>query len=70
MKFKNFRITAIPNITDAYCECGAELIEVSNGFLSSAMFCPKCENVYQLKLVKMPIKKVSIEFINQCKKDL
>jgi glycyl-tRNA synthetase alpha subunit len=68
MLYDNFKIGASPFIHDAYCKCGHVLVEVSNGFLSTAMFCEKCENVYQLKLVKTPASKISKEFIEQCKK--
>lgn len=68
MIFDGFKIAASPFITDAYCKCGNRLHEVSNGLLSAAMFCPKCENVYLLKLVKLPDKKVTKEFLEQCRK--
>ena len=65
MKFKNFEIHAIPHITDAYCSCGGKLYEVPDGFLSAAMFCPKCENIYALRLMKIP--NVRKEFLKQCR---
>ncbi len=70
MIFDNFKITATPFIHDAYCKCGKTLIEVSNGRFSISMFCPKCENIYGLKLVKIPDKKISKEYLEQCRKKL
>jgi hypothetical protein len=67
MIFDNFKIAASPFIADAYCKCGNTLHEVPNGFMSIVMYCPKCEDVYQLKLVKMPKSKVSDVFLEQCK---
>lgn len=69
MKFKNFSIHASPFISDAYCECGNSLKEVSNGFFSIVMFCSICENIYQLKLIKVPNKKIDHEFLEQCIKN-
>lgn len=69
MKFDKFRITASPFITDAYCACGTELREVPDGRLSSAMFCPKCESVYTLKLIKLPKKQISAEYLKQARED-
>lgn len=60
-----FRISADPFITDAYCECGADLKEVSNGWFSRAMFCPKCHNVYELKLIKFAKNKINADFIKE-----
>lgn len=69
MIYDNFKISASPFICDAYCKCGNRLIEVSNGMFSTAMYCPKCENVYALKLIQVPKKKVTEEFLEQCRKD-
>jgi len=69
MKFKNFRIHAEPYIMDAKCNCGQKLKEVSNGFLSSVMYCPFCEEIYELKLIKIPKKKISKEFLEHCRKE-
>ena len=69
MKYEGFEIHASPFITDAYCECGKRLIEVANGLLSTAMYCPKCENVYRLKLIKVNRKKASKKFLKQCRED-
>ena len=70
MKFDNFEIYATPHIIEAYCRCGNTLIEVSNGLFSRAMFCSKCENVYQLKLIKVPQKKISSDFLKQARKEV
>ena len=70
MKYTNFSLVAYPRITDAFCKCGTSLIEVSNGFLSSVMFCPKCESVYELKLVKVPESKVTEEFLVQSRNEI
>jgi len=70
MIFDNFKIAASPFIADAYCKCGNKLHEVPNGFMSIVMYCQKCEDVYQLKLVKMPKAKVPRDFLEQCKSKL
>jgi len=71
MKFDNFEIHASPFITNAVCnKCGTGLEEVSNGWFSKAMYCPKCEGVFTIKLVKVPSKKVSKEFIEGCRKQV
>ncbi len=71
MEFDNFRITAIPYIIDAHCNnCHTELIEVDNGWTSRAMFCPKCENVYMLKLIKAQDKYVNEAFLEQARKEV
>lgn len=71
MKFDGFELHATPHIDRAYCkDCGNGLIEVSNGLLSTALYCPDCENVYTLKLIKVPSKKISAEYIKQCKKEI
>lgn len=67
MIYDGFKIAATPFICDAYCKCGSRLIEVTNGLLSTAMYCPKCESVYVLKLIKLADKKVSEEFLQQCR---
>ena len=63
MIFDNFEIYA-------FCKCGNTLRTVSNGLLSNVMFCSKCENIYQLQLRKIPKKKISKEFIEQCRKEI
>ena len=67
---KNFKLYATIHLLDAFCECGERLIEVSNGWFSKAGYCPKCENVYVLKLVKVPKRKVSREFLEQCRAEV
>ena len=69
MKFNKFEIHAKPFIADAYCVCGHGLTEVSNGFFSKAMFCLKCEKVYELKLVKVSAKRITKNFLEQCRKE-
>jgi len=69
MLFKGFKIHATPFIEDAYCKCGEELKMVSNGLLSSALYCPKCEKIYELKLIKVPGDKISKEYLEQCRKE-
>lgn len=67
MIYDGFKIAATPFIHDAYCKCGNRLVEVSNGLLSTAMYCPKCQSVYTLRLIKLAAKKVSEEFLQQCR---
>lgn len=69
MKYDGFSLVASPHVIDASCKCGATLREVSNGFLSSAMFCPTCESIYILRLVKLPASKVSEEFLMQAREE-
>ena len=35
--------------------------------MSRALYCPKCENVYILKKIKVPVKKITEEFLKQCR---
>ena len=70
MILKNFSISAHPFISDAHCKCGNSLIQVSNGLFSNVMFCKTCENVYELKLIKVPSKKVSQGFLEQARKQV
>lgn len=70
MNFGKFRIAATPHIIDALCHCGNYAKEVSNGFLSSALYCPHCETVYELKMVKVPDSKISPEFLEQCRDEV
>jgi hypothetical protein len=67
--FNNFQIGATPYIHHAYCKCGETLREVSNGLLSKAMFCPKCESIYMLTLRKVPSKLITKDFMKQCKEE-
>jgi len=70
MKFNNFSLRAEPYIAEAHCSrCGKELVEVSNGFISSVMFCPSCELFFELKLVKIRDDKISKEFLEQSRKE-
>lgn len=73
MIFEGFKIHAVPMLDEAYCNnkrCKRKdkLIEVSNGFLSSALFCPACESVYLIKLER--VKKVPKDFLQQCKDEV
>ena len=69
MIYDNFKLVAFPHITDAYCKCGETLREVSNGFLSTSMYCPRCENVYQIKLIKVPPSKITEKYLKQCREE-
>lgn len=69
MIFEGFKLHAVPTIREAYCrnkKCKTkpELVEVSNGLLSVALFCSNCHSVYALKLER--IQKVSKEYLRQC----
>lgn len=68
--FDKFKLVATPQIIDAYCECGGTMQEVFNSLLSRAMFCPKCENVYMLKLVRVAKKFISAEFLKQARSEV
>jgi hypothetical protein len=66
MKASGFEIHAEPFISNATCRvCRKRLHQVSNGLFGVAMFCPACESVYELKLVKIPGSNVGKEFIEQ-----
>lgn len=67
MIYDGFKLAATPFIADAYCKYGHRLVEVPNGLMSSVLFCPKCEDIYQLKLVKIPKAKITEEFLQQCR---
>jgi len=68
MIFNGFEIHAEPFISKATCKCGkSELVQVPNGFLGIAMYCPECENVYTLKMIKVPANKLNQDFIDQCR---
>lgn len=64
-----FRLVAIPEVVDAYCACGHELAEVSNGLLGKVLFCTKCETVYELKLVKVVKTRITKSFLKQCREE-
>ena len=69
MKFGNIRIDSQPIISEAACnKCGHYCDVVSNGFLDNLLFCSKCEIVYELKLIKMPNKFITEEYLEQCRK--
>ncbi len=71
MEFNGFKIHSFPQIIDAYCKkCGELLKQVSNGWISSVMFCIKCENVYELKLMKVAKKKIGEDFLMQCRQEV
>lgn len=66
--FENFELHAEPTVTSARCrKCRNDLVEVPNGFLSRAWFCPACEFVYMLKLVKAPASTIDDAFMAQCR---
>ena len=67
MHLDGFNVHATPFLEGSCRECRNNLTEVSNGFLGSALFCPKCEIVYIPKLVKVPESKVGDEFLQQCR---
>jgi len=68
--FDRFEIHARPSIERAFCKCGNHCEEVSNGWLSVVLFCPKCESVYALKMVKVPQKQLTAKFLEQCRKEI
>jgi len=60
MIYEGFKIHSTERIHEAYCsnrKCKKrgekEMIEVSNGFASVALFCPHCESVYVLTLERV-----------------
>ena len=70
MRSHEYRLLAKIVIADVYCkECHNLLVEVRDGWFESALFCPKCKNVYALKLTKIPNKKISKEFLEQAEKE-
>ena len=69
MKFKNLEIKTTFKLGGTCRDCHNDLKEVPNGWLSSALFCPKCEAVYEIKLVKVPKEKVTKEYLEQCRKE-
>jgi len=66
MEFSNFTLCARSFLANAYCSCGNDLVEVSNGFVSKAWFCNKCHSVYILELIKVSKNKITKKFIKQC----
>jgi uncharacterized Zn finger protein (UPF0148 family) len=71
MLYSNFKIVAYPKIIEATCpKCNNTLKEVDNGWFSSALFCPKCESAFVLKLIKLPQDKIDKEWIAQSKEQI
>jgi phage FluMu protein Com len=71
MRINKIFISAIPYIKECPCpKCNQNLYEVPNGFLSTSLYCPKCKNVYELKAVKVPDKKIKPEYLEQCEKEV
>lgn len=48
-----------------FCDCGDRLYEISNGLLDRLWICESCHNVYQLELRKIPLNKLSKDYIKQ-----
>lgn len=65
MIFANFKLTAFPKIMEATCKCGNFMEEMDNGFLSAIYYCEKCKAAYEPKMVKIPIKRLSKEFVKK-----
>lgn len=61
VKYDNFSL--ITKVVGVCRECDSNLIEIGK-----TLFCPKCESVYALRLVKIPDKYVTGEWIIQAKK--
>ncbi len=76
MIYEGFKIHSVEHIQEAYCQnkrCKTkpEMLEVSNGFLSRALFCPACHSVYILRLELVPkTHKNYKEFKQQCLDEL
>lgn len=70
MIFDDFEINAMPFFSSMNCKnCGESLKEVSDGWLSRAFYCPECENVYTLKIIKVSDKKITKKFLKQCREE-
>ena len=70
MNFSGVEIQATPFVSKAPCrKCHNYLKMVSNGLFENVLFCPKCEIVYELKLIRVPEKKLSKEFLEQCRQE-
>lgn len=68
MIFNGFSIAATLFIHNASCKCGNNLTQVSNGLFGAALYCPKCESVYEIVMRKIPDAKISDYFLEQCRK--
>ena len=67
---KNFEIATYSSIKATCNKCHNYLKEVSNGIFDTVLFCPKCEIVFELKLIQVNNKKITKEFIEQCWKEI
>lgn len=71
MTFDGFKIIADAHIIDATCrQCHHDMSEISNGWFSSALFCPHCDSVYVLKMIRVSDGNVTPEFIKQAKEEI
>ena len=52
------------------CSCGHSLASVRNGVNSLCFFCVACKSVYVIKLVKVPKRRITKEFIRAKVKEL
>lgn len=69
MNFGQFEIHAIPVIERARCRhCRGDCLPVPNGFFEKVLFCPKCDIVYRITMIKVPEDKVPEEYLEQCKR--
>jgi len=78
LQYTNFRIHSTHHVRGGVCKCGKTLEEVTYTYddgiygetSGMAQYCPKCENVYLLKLVKMPDKDVPEEYLKQFREQM
>jgi len=59
-----FKIRTEYKVHDAYCNCGEELKEISDGWFDSAYICKECKSFYKLKLVKQRKDRLHLEAID------
>ncbi len=69
MKYGDVKLHALPHV-EAYCkskECAIELVEISNGLLARALYCPKCSAVYTIHIKKLRADRVNKEYLKELK---
>ena len=62
MEYDDFKIDAAPILTATCKRCHGKCETINDGFLRKAFYCPHCDHVYTLRLVKLPEKQLDPEY--------
>jgi len=67
MKFGTLQVQAEPHFIAKCPRCSYNMKECPEGWFSSVFYCKKCDDIYEVRLIKRAKKTINKKYLEKCR---